>query len=550
MNRIKRKWRKWFAIPLAVVLVAGTVMGVQMTREPTPVLASGVTASNIALTGQDTDNDFTFVQFDIGWEYSWRDAENWDAAWVFVKYKESGGDWKHATLSPTDGDHSVTTNNGVAATIDAASDGTGVFLYRSGSGTGSINWDGVKLRWSYGTDDLADDAIVKVKVFAIEMVYIPEGSFVLHSGESDNLLANFNSGNAISSENATAEGDITWDVTEWTWSGAQNSEGTIGGSDALGAGYPKGYQAFYVMKYEISQRQYAEFLNTLTEAQQKTLTGGNDSAEDRSTIPAAGYWAMSGAGNEAVSYRSYIKTGSYTPGSPAIFGCDADGDNIINESNDGGWTAANYISWADGLAYADWAGLRPMTELEYEKICRGSGSAGDEYAWGSTSITQATGISNANQDSEVSSNVANAVYGSRASVQGPLRVGGLTSATDTREQAGASYYGVMEMSGNLWERAVTVAKYAWDETGWHETGAGAFDGQHGDGSLTAVGYADVANWPSPTATGAVYTAYGAGLRGGSWNNSESYLRVSDRLNAAHPNAERDDHSGFRLVRTP
>ena len=37
--------------------------------------------------------------------------------------------------------------------------------------------------------------------------------------------------------------------------------------------------------------------------------------------------------------------------------------------------------------YLDWAGLRPMTELEYEKICRGpSAPVAGEYAWGSTTI--------------------------------------------------------------------------------------------------------------------------------------------------------------------
>ena len=95
----------------------------------------------------------------------------------------------------------------------------------------------------------------------------------------------------------------------------------------------------------------------------------------------------------------------------------------------------------------------------------------------------------------------------------------------------------MEMSGNLWERAVTVAKYTYDLTDWTNlTNAGAFDGQHGDGVLTAAGYADVANWPSPTATGVVYTAYGASFRGGSWNNAEDYSRVSSRNHAGNPGA--------------
>ena len=54
----------------------------------------------------------------------------------------------------------------------------------------------------------------------------------------------------------------------------------------------------------------------------------------------------------------------------------------------------------DLVAYLDWAALRPMTELEYEKIARGSAEAivPGEYAWGSTSITTETEIDGAPED--------------------------------------------------------------------------------------------------------------------------------------------------------
>ena len=46
------------------------------------------------------------------------------------------------------------------------------------------------------------------------------------------------------------------------------------------------------------------------------------------------------------------------------------------------------LSWPDLCAYADWAALRPMTELEYEKACRGPNNPVlGEYAWGNTSIS-------------------------------------------------------------------------------------------------------------------------------------------------------------------
>jgi len=471
-----------------------------------PLWANHIEVGTVTLTDQNTTSDYTHIQFDISWENSWRVStgpSNWDAAWVFAKWKlHSDSTWAHCTLSSADGDHTAPTGS----TIDAATDSMGVFIYRSSDGSGSNNWDGTKLRWNYGTDGVADDATVDVKVFAIEMVYIPQGSFSLFSGESGDLTSNFNSGNTISSEDALSEGDITWDRSESDWCGAQNSDGTIGGCAALGADYPKGYKAIYCMKYEISQGQYSDFLNTLTSTQD---------------------------GNRYYSSTSY----RYTIGGSA-------GSRSASVPN----RACNYLQWADGLAYADWAGLRPMTELEYEKICRGPEAADIDYAWGSTSITQATTITN---DGQYNSTVnGNCCYGNHASIQGPLRCGIFATGSSTRETSGATYYGVMEMSGNLWERCITVAKYCYDGTDFsHATGAGSFDGQNGDGTLSGTGFADVTNWPSPTVTSG-YTAYGSSFRGASWNCGTTNLRVSARSNGAYPLAYRNSTCGFRAVRTP
>ena len=43
----------------------------------------------------------------------------------------------------------------------------------------------------------------------------------------------------------------------------------------------------------------------------------------------------------------------------------------------------NYVSFTDGLAFTDWAALRPITELEYEKAARGPSEPIDaEFVWG------------------------------------------------------------------------------------------------------------------------------------------------------------------------
>lgn len=58
-----------------------------------PVVANNLQVQNAVLINQNTTSDHTHVQFDISWDNSWRDIVNWDAAWVFVKYKGGDGLW-------------------------------------------------------------------------------------------------------------------------------------------------------------------------------------------------------------------------------------------------------------------------------------------------------------------------------------------------------------------------------------------------------------------------------------------------------------------------
>ena len=137
---------------------------------------------------QNIQNDYVSIKFDISWENSWRtsaEPNNWDAVWLFVKYKKtSDGLWYHATLSATDANHS-TGSQGAGATLDARSDGKGAYYYRSTDGTGSFASNSVKLRWEYGSDGIGDDLtnnVSQVKVCGIEMCYIPQGAFYVGSG--------------------------------------------------------------------------------------------------------------------------------------------------------------------------------------------------------------------------------------------------------------------------------------------------------------------------------------------------------------------------------
>ena len=193
----------------------------------------------------------------------------------------------------------------------------------------------------------------------------------------------------------------------------------------------------------------------------------------------------------------------------------------------------------DGAAYTDWAGLRPMTELEFEKACRGIATpVAGEFAWGNTTATAANNITNGDAINETTNTSgANASFNYQTNVQGPMRTGVFATGSTTRGQAGSAYYGIMEMSGNLWERTVTVG---------NATGR-AFAGVHGNGTLSAAGYADISTWPGYIGT-EVTGATGSGFRGGSWGDLER-LCVSDRFSAAEVILDRSSNHGFRAVRT-
>ena len=67
------------------------------------------------------------IQFDMSWENSWHESwtetggtinvTNWDAVWVFAKYRQNGGLWKHVMLTAT----GHTPSGGTV--IDVADDG-------------------------------------------------------------------------------------------------------------------------------------------------------------------------------------------------------------------------------------------------------------------------------------------------------------------------------------------------------------------------------------------------------------------------------------------
>ena len=327
-------------------------------------MANNIAVSNSSIVAQNTVANYTHVKFDVSWENSWRTStleSNWDAAYVFVKYRiPPMNTWKHATLNYVDG---TATNDGntepAGATINTNPDGKGAFLYRNSNGIGNVNFIGARLRWDYGADGLNDNDSVEICVFAIEMVYVPQGAFYLGDGSVTSVQGNFEDGVSGNPFYLTSEAALTLGGGGAGSLGNNNKGGMANPtyedfadatSKTLPAAFPKGFNAFYCMKYEITQGQYADFLNKLTLTQ-----------------ATARYMAT-----YSTLYQSI--TGTH----PA-FAADAPDRPLM------------YTNYADYYSYLDWSGLRPMTELEYEKASRGSRGVGflptaDEFAWGDISI--------------------------------------------------------------------------------------------------------------------------------------------------------------------
>lgn len=301
------------------------------------------------------------IQVNLQWENYWSDSINHDAVWLFAKYKEND-EWMSLPLL----DQSIHTH-GVMYTHDNTTD--------------SIS---LHLKYNRSLEDL------EVKLYAIEMVYIPEEAF-------------------------------------WMGDGASN--------ESLNPRLIDSLDAFYAMKYEITQEQYCDYLNCLSRTDQEDRTNG--------TWTKVGDYALPSYSN---NHRNEIK----------ISQIPSDIDPVVFEINTGKERACNWIDGDDLQAYLDWAHLSTMNEYQYEKACRGPEDyVVQEFAWGTNEIMDANtlindGLENERVSETVSENQGLGVHGYDGP-QGPLRVGFAANDTSNRLSSGASYYGIFELSGNLWE---------------------------------------------------------------------------------------------------
>ena len=520
-----------------------------------PAETNLVRIANVRRTDGHADGQ-SDVQFDLSWGNTWRakwtepaannvtgkdlPVESWSAAWVFAKYRLPGREkdgYFHATLAPDRARHSVPGPAALDVGLTGGK-GMGVFVHRAGAGHGPLDLKDVSLCWLHGADGVTNPAAADLKVFALEMVYVPRGAFKLGSGGDEN--GSFTDGSWTDGPTLPFLVDANWSAPAAEgsnarrlgnepgrlWGASEFGPDTIGPEGAVVNGYPTGYEPFYCMRYEVTRGQFMAFLNTMSSAAFASTSAG-DSSHGGATYTAVGRYGLSGVWPNFTAAKPY--------------------------------QACNLLSWWDGAKFAAWAGLRPLTELEYEKACRGPRlPVAGEFAWGTTGIARTeytatrTGESDERMDGNGDPTAGNANYdltlpayfgwptrGGVSAIPGsPMRAGIFATSESSRVAAGASYWGVLDLSGNVREQVVTVGNAK----------GRLFEGSHGTGTLDVP-----ADWP-PISGGDL--AIGTGYRGGFFGDLVAPLRVSDRSRAVFKEREasfsresRSEANGWRGART-
>lgn len=458
--------------------------------------ADNIKISDLKVNLPDAPNLPLQVHCSLYWENAWKNRVNHDAIWLFLKFKPADPSYnsRHVRVLPNGNQFKTTSIACGASDLKVSPDSMGIFISLADDYQGTVAW---MLNLQYDVSRLSNFDLKKGEwlLYGLEMVYVPESPFFLGDPGKGGLeaAAFFQSG-----ENGAPAGPYklereNTDIEVGRRKGAlsyRNQEPEYQG-DCQGpvpAAFPKGVADFYCMKYEITQGQYAAFLNALGEQ--------------------GSYFRVNFAGKDYYDSRGSIifEDQRYKAKRPE--------------------RPLNFVSWDDGCAFADWAGLRPMTELEFEKACRGPEQPFDrQFPWGSANKDKLLRFVDLDNELKYRHLQNNPPF-----------------SMESRPVTGASFYGIMDMAGSLWERVVSIG---------HPLGR-AYTGTHGDGRLSSYGFATNADWPR----GDDERGGGFGYRGGGYYEHDMkegdfnpHSPIGWRNFAAWAGGPRSIAYGFRCVRS-
>jgi hypothetical protein len=278
---------------LTVEGVKRVLAGLCLFVMPGAAVGNNITVTNLSLVAAETAGTVD-VQFTVAWDNSWRaswtepasanvsgtdlNLEKWDAAWVFLKWR-TDGDWKHATLSTND----YTAPEGTAITVFT---GWPRRVHLSvGRRFGLFQHD----RQTALEAGLRRRGRIRRRLRPCHRNGVRAGRRIRVGSGSDTETGSFTDGSWTSSTTipfmiASEDALTITNAAGYLWGISSSGDSTIGGYGTLPAAFPKGFQAFYCMKYEISQGQYAEFLNMLTSDQAALRYSASNTGVNRYTI--------------------------------------------------------------------------------------------------------------------------------------------------------------------------------------------------------------------------------------------------------------------------
>ena len=415
--------------------------------------------------------------FELNWEHAFRDDRNHDATWVVLR---SASDGSPVTLAATG--HAIVGEP--AGELRVTADGGGVFVQLAEPYRGDVSWTvtlGLREGWTE-----------RPEVWAVEMVYVPAGPFEL--GDSDPRARELGSFHTADGEGGAAgvvrvaseaalevgsdRGTLTYAASQYTGDGA----------GPVPREFPKGTRAFYAMKHELRQGEYARFLNALPPRWQARRRPDElpEDTEDRA------------------SGSIEFVDGRFRAAQPT--------------------RPCNFVTWDDTCAYLDFLGLRPLTEFEFEKAARGpSQPVALDYPWGTAS------------SDEMRRRVTPLRDLTPSGIEGVARLD-----ESNRAVIGASHYGVLDLAGSLWERVVSAG---------HAQGR-AFRGTHGDGVLDPQsGDATNDDWPRGSRAASGIGFRGGAEYFGEPSLTNPFSAVGIRTFAAYDGAHRYKTYSARGART-
>lgn len=374
--------------------------------------------------------DARAVEFTVSWPHAWRNERNHDAAWIVLR----GADARAGVVRLSPKGHDIA--GPVEGAIEVPADRLGLFVFPAAAHRGEVSWR-VRLR-------LEEPAPEGLRAWSVGMVHVPAGAFEL--GDTHPVAVALGAFHRVAQDGSVAgtlrvEGEYMIRVAPdqpgslWYTTDENRYRGDQGGP--IPDPWPKGTRAFYVMKHELSQGFYAEFLNALPPAWRDRRAPLGLEGEDTGTC-------------------SIARTADGFVASAPLRPC-------------------NFVTWDDTCALYDWLALRPMTEFEFEKAARGPRRPVPlDYPWGSAELDSLERRVTPSRDL------------TRAGVEDEAQL-----YDSSKANLGASFYWVMDLSGSLWERVVSAG---------HPAGR-SFRGTHGDGVLGPEGNATNDDWPRTEESG-------------------------------------------------